>query len=125
MSAKLGGDGNAGVVVAYAAAGLCIAAVSGMEAAFRTESRAANLRALAAYCQTTLWQIDTEWRKSVAIESTDADKSPESSRVSAAKLLLDRQDQVLGDVQSKAAEFGENITFQVRRLYGTEVPAAA
>ena len=101
-----------------------IATVSGLDAAFKLESRAAALRALAASCQSTIWQIDSEWRKSIGSLSS-SDFQSEEARVQAARLLLDRQDQVLADVQSKAAALGEDITFRVRELYGPEPPAAA
>jgi hypothetical protein len=122
VATKLWGNENSLVVVVYALAGLVIAAASGMEAAFKVEARAAGLRALAAKCQGTIWQIDSEWRKSVGAPDTD---SYEAGRLKSARALLDRQDQVLGDVQVKAADLGENITLEVRSLYGPEMPAAA
>lgn len=57
VATKLWGNDNMLVVVIYALAGLTIAAVSGIEAAFKIESRATALRSLAAKCQSTIWQI--------------------------------------------------------------------
>lgn len=125
VATKLWGNDNMLIVVIYALAGLAIAAVSGIEAAFKIESRATALRSLAARCQSTIWQIDSEWRKSVGWPESDSADDGESSRVKAARTLLDRQDQALGDVQSKAADLGENITLEVRSLYGADVPAVA
>jgi len=127
VATKLWGENNTVVTIIYTLAGLVIATVSGLEAAFKVESRAASLRTLAAHCQTTLWQIDTEWRKSIGSPSsregfTDEE---EAERLVPAQSLLDRQDQVLGEVQTKAAELGENITFAVRQLYGLDLPATA
>jgi hypothetical protein len=123
VAGKLFGTDNRLVIVFYTATGLVIATVSGLDAAFKIESRAAALRALAASCQSTIWQIDSEWRKSIGSLSS-SDFQSEEARVQAARLLLDRQE-VLADVQSKAAALGEDITFRVRELYGPEPPAAA
>jgi hypothetical protein len=124
VAAKLWGADNRLLIILYTMTGLAIAAVSGLEAAFKLESRAAALRTLATNCQSTIWQIDSEWRKSIGSVSS-SDFQSEEARSQAARLLLDRQDQVLADVQSKAAALGEDIAFHVRELYGPQPPAAA
>ena len=125
VATNLWGEQSVAVIITYTLAGLFIAAISGLEAAFKVETRAAGLRALAAYCQTTIWQTDTEWRKSVGSpDLMSGDFVNEQARLNSARTLLDRQDQVLGEVQSKAAELGMNITFEVRQLYGDGGPPA-
>ncbi len=115
VAMKLWGDGNATIIIIYTLTGLVIAAVSGLEAAFKVESRAAALRTLAAYCHTTIWQIDTEARKTVGFDYERKYSSEEETNIiTAAEALLDRQDQVIGEVQSKAAELGVDIIFEVR-----------
>ena len=124
-AAKFFGDANVGVLSAYALLGLLItavsgqrSAVSGLEAAFKTETRSAGLRALAAQCQSTIWQIGSAWQKTVGT-------SEEGERVLAARLLLDQQDTCLAETQSKAADLGVNITLEVRELYEGVPPAMA
>ena len=53
------GSANRTVLVLYAACGLIIAAISGLEAASKTESRSAELKLLAATCQSTIWKTDS------------------------------------------------------------------
>src|SRR5690348_12407887 len=65
VAQKVAGEGNTVVLVAYTLFGVLIAAVSSLEAAFKTESRSAELKLLAANCQSTIWRTDTEWQKSI------------------------------------------------------------
>lgn len=126
VAAKIWGDGNTAIVIIFTLIGLCIAAISGLEAAFKTESRASGLRSLATRCQVTIFQIDTQWRKLVGwYEEVGGDVRFEEGRIKAAQTLLDMQDQMLSDVQSKATELGINPAYEVRQLYGEDMPAQA
>jgi len=115
---KAAGEGNLAVLLGYTFCGVLIAAISGLEAAFRSESRAAELKLLAATCQSTIWHTDTEWRKSVG-----SGLAPDP--VAAARALLEMQDQMLTEIHTKAAQLGINITQEVRELWGGEPRAAA
>jgi uncharacterized membrane protein YuzA (DUF378 family) len=116
VATKLFGDYTPIVTIAYTLVGLIIAAVSGLDAAFKIESRASAMRALAASCQSTIFQIDSEWRK--------ANGKPEKEEILNA--LLDRQDLAIQQVQARAVELGINITREVRDLYApNQMPATA
>jgi hypothetical protein len=110
IAVRLFGEQNAGVLVAYAVAGLVIAAVGALESTFKLDARGAELRVLAAQCQSTLWQIDAEWSKTVGTSTGD-------EQLAAARMLLDRQNQSLADIQARSAQAGVNIAFAVRELY--------
>jgi hypothetical protein len=118
LAAKLLSEGSPLVVVPYALVGLIIAAVAGIDAAFKLESRSAELTVLAAECQSTIWQIDSAWQQTVG--TVDGEE-----RVSAARALLNKQDATLAEIQKRAAQLGVNITLAVRDLYVDEPPAIA
>jgi hypothetical protein len=84
VAADLFGKASMGVVVTYAFAGLLVAVIGGVEAAFKNEARGAELSVLAAQCQSTIWQIDSEWFKTVGTAEGEA-------QYQAARSLLDRQ----------------------------------
>lgn len=108
-AARVAGANSIFVAIFYAAIGLLIAAVGGIEAAFKFGDRGAELTVLAAACQSTLREIDSRWRKEISPIN-----GPQ--RVQAEQDLLDIQDQKLSDVQEKAARLGVNITLKVRGL---------
>jgi hypothetical protein len=55
---KIVGEGSTGVLLTYTIFGVLIAAISGLEAAFKTESRSAELKLLAATCQSTICRTE-------------------------------------------------------------------
>ena len=118
VAQKVAGEGNTAVLLAYTLFGILITAISGLEAAFKTESRSAELKLLAATCQSTIWRTDTEWQKTIGSGSA-------SDPIAAARTLLEMQDQVLTEIHTKAAQLGINITQEVRELWGGEPRAAA
>ena len=59
---KLFGVDNELNIVAFSLLGSCIAVAAGIEAAFKFEKRGAELTVLAASCQATVREIDSEWR---------------------------------------------------------------
>lgn len=73
------------LMVFYALSGVLIAAVAGLEAAFRFKDKSATLHVLAATCESTWRKTDTQWRKEVAPVYGEA-------RLGAASRLLDTQE---------------------------------
>lgn len=112
------GSTSAVTLVVYTMAGLLTAAVAGLEAAFKFETRAAELTVLAAECHSTLRQVDTRWQREIGV-TPDVEK-----KVEAAQALLSLQDSGLEKVQTQAARLGVNLALEVRAL-STEEPYAA
>ncbi len=71
VAEKLLGEGRPGVLLTYTVFGVLIATLSGFEAAFKNETRAAELKLIAATCQATIWRTDTEWQKSIGSGQSD------------------------------------------------------
>jgi hypothetical protein len=125
-ASKIWGDNNTVISGVYTLLGLTITAVTGLEAAFKTESRSSALKALATQCQITIFQIDTQWQKSLGwYEEHSDDPVVGESQINSAQTLLEMQDRILNDVSSKATELGLNITYAVRQLYNGHMPAKA
>jgi hypothetical protein len=118
VAAQLVGSQSVFVLVPYTLIGLVIAAVAGIDAAFKLESRSAELTLLAAECQSIIWQIDSAWQQTVGTVEGE-------ERIAAARALLTKQDAGLAEVQKRSAQLGVNITLQVRELYVDEPPAMA
>ncbi len=115
---RLAGGTGKWVVVVYTVVGLAIAAVGGLDAAFKVSERAAELTILAATCQSAVREIDSRWHKEIgAIEGLP--------RVLAGLKLVELQDSRLTEVQLGAARLGVNIALQVRELYGISRPYLA
>src|SRR5262249_46549998 len=68
--------------VTYVMGGLIIAAVGGIQAAFKFDSKAGELTVLAAHAQSTLWITDSQWVKSVGTKEGQ-------EKIDAARQLLD------------------------------------
>lgn len=108
-AAEIFGVGNTRAAAFYAIVGVGVAVIAGLEAAFKWESRGADLKTLAATCQATARSVDSQWRRHVG-------PTVGGDRIDAGLALLDLQDQKLADVQKRAAELGVNITLEVREL---------
>jgi hypothetical protein len=100
---------SSAIIAVYALFGLVIAVVAGLEAAFKWETRSAELRILAAACWSTVRTVDTQWQREVGMKSGQ-------QRIDAALGLLGVQDTKLSEVQSKAAELGVNVSLDIREL---------
>ena len=87
-----------------------VATVAGLEAAFKFESKSAELKVLAATCQSTVRQVDSQWQKEIGTAYLD-------EQIEAARKLLDLQDTKLAEIQEKTARLGVNITLEIRELY--------
>jgi hypothetical protein len=109
MDQIVGGTSNRAVLLTYTVAGLLTATIAGLEAAFKTEGKSAELKQLAATCQSTVRLVDTQWRKQVSPAYGD-------DRIEAARNLLDLQDTKLAEIQQQAARLGVNITLHIREL---------
>ena len=97
------------VLVVYAVIGGSIAVLGGIQAAFKFETRSAELRIMAASSQSARRQVDTQWQQQVV--SGDA-----GERLSAATRLLEMQDSRLTEIHARAATLGVNMTLDVREL---------
>jgi hypothetical protein len=104
--------------VTYTLAGLVIATVAGLEAAFKNEARAAELTVLAAAGQSTVRQVDSAWQRDIGGVAGQ-------ERVEAALKLIELQDTKLAELQEKAAKLGVNITLEVRQLVQSDQIYAA
>jgi hypothetical protein len=107
---QIAGEKSVPVTIFYTVIGLLIAAIGGIEAAFKFGERSADLTVLASVCQSTLREIDSRWKKEVGLATT------EPQLITAQKELLDIQDQKLTDIQERAAKLNVNIALQLREL---------
>jgi hypothetical protein len=108
-------------LVVFSLIGVVIAANAGIEAAFKFDRRGTELTLLAATCQSTVRDVDTEWRTnigSVYDRRTNIGSVYDSDLRSAAADLITKADQQLTKVQEDAAKLGVNITLQVYELQG-------
>ncbi len=97
--------------------GVIVTTLAGLEAAFKFESRGAELNLLAASCHSTVRKTDATWYKQVGIASNLNDQ------VSGAMSLIELQDTKLSEIQEKAASSGVNVTLEIRKLYrNSEAP---
>src|SRR3954453_16199834 len=55
------GTSNLAPIIIYTVIGLLITILAGLEAAFKWEGKSTELRTLAALCQATLRQVDSQW----------------------------------------------------------------
>ena len=102
-----GADSTLNLVV-FSLIGVVIAANAGIEAAFKFDRRGTELTLLAATCQSTVREVDTEWRKSIG-------SVYDSDLRQAAGDLITKADQQLTKVQEDAAKLGVNITLRASR----------
>jgi hypothetical protein len=107
---QLWGSPNRGVLTTYTVIGLLVATVAGLEAALHFERRATVYSQLAANAQSALRRLDAEWYEKVGVAD------PVGDRVEAALMLISEQDDVLTDIQRRAADAGHNLAAEVREL---------
>lgn len=87
----------------YLGGGIAIAAIAGIEGAFKFESRGAHLNSLAASCLSMVRQADSVWYKQVAVPDGNEQKEAGALQV------IDFQQGKLDEVQEKAANLGLDI----------------
>jgi hypothetical protein len=109
--AKFGASTAIVTSLVFAASGIAIAAIAGIEAAFKFESRSTELRMLAAKCQAARFQHNSEWSYRIAIAEP-------SEALDAAHDLLTVQDKALAEAQLEAARLGLNIALSISGRYG-------
>jgi hypothetical protein len=103
------GQGSDLTLVVFTLLGIAVAVVAGLEAAFKVESRAAGLNALAADCQAGVRELDTKWRAEVGIAEGE-------QKLRAATDLLQLQGRKLDELQRAGSALGVNVTLKVREL---------
>jgi len=99
------GASNTVNIIIYAAVGLLIATVTGLEAAFKWEGRSAELRTLVTTCRTTARTISTDLTKILAKKTSQGNHIEE-----ALTTLLESLDSTLTDIQTKASSLGIDTT---------------
>lgn len=95
-------------LVTFALVGIAISTLAGIDAAFKFETHAADLRTLAAKCQAARFQHNSEWANKIAIAE------PEKA-ICAARNLLELQDRTVSEVQIEAAKLGISIALDTRQ----------
>lgn len=96
------GKSNVITSIVFAAVGVAVAAIAGIETAFKFETRASELRLLAARCQGARFQHNSEWASRIATAEV-------KKAIDYAPHLLAVQDETLTEVHSEAAKLGLNI----------------
>lgn len=108
---QIWGDGNAIILVVYTVLGVIIAAVGGIEAAFKLQSNANARRLLSSEIEGRTAALRAAWVGDVMFkESVDGDDSEVSEQRSGrARRRLDEIVEYYGAVQKRAAELGVNL----------------
>jgi hypothetical protein len=109
-------SGSKVVLVLYTIFGLAIAVIGGITAAFRYETKSAELRVLAVKCNSHALDIDGKLPKK-------GDTSPPDQQIAAARELITLQNTCLSELQGKAAELGLDIVRKVRRITSSRTSA--
>jgi hypothetical protein len=86
--------------VVFSFLGIVVAAVTGMEAAFKWEGRASELRSLAASAKSTLQTADSQWQLGVGAGES------EQARMTTLKNIIDLQDRELQLINGAVAKLG-------------------
>lgn len=97
------------VVVIYTLLGLAITVIGSISATFRPDNTAAELKILAAECNSCLLAIDCQLPRK-------GDTSPVEEQIEAARKLILLQNEKIGELRSKAAKIGTMIGRKVRSL---------
>ncbi len=100
--------------ITFTLLGVLVTTLAGLEAAFKFESKGAELNLLAASCHSTVRKTDATWYKQVGIAANGADQ------ITGAMSLIELQDTKLSEIQEKAAGSGVNVTLEIRSLYRTD-----
>ena len=97
------------VIVIYTLLGLAITVIGSISATFRPDNTAAELKILAAECNSCLLAIDCQLPRR-------ADSSPIEEQIEAAHKLITLQNEKIGEIRGKAAKIGIMIDRKIRRL---------
>jgi hypothetical protein len=106
-------DSSAGshpsVIVIYTLLGLAITVIGSISATFRPDNTAAELKILAAECNSCLLAIDCQLPRK-------GDTSPIEEQIEAARKLILLQNEKISELRSKAAKIGMMVGRKIRRL---------
>lgn len=108
VAAEAYGKASPFTSILFALIGIAVAAIAGIEVALKFETRASELRVLAAKCQAARFQHNSEWAHKIAIAKP-------GEAIAAARDLLAIQDQALSEAQLEAAKLGVNIVMEENR----------
>jgi hypothetical protein len=106
-------DSSAGshqsVIVIYTLLGLAITVIGSISATFRPDNTAAELKILAAECNSCLLAIDCQLPRK-------GDTSPVEEQIEAARKLILLQNEKISELRSRAAKIGMMVGRKIRRL---------
>jgi hypothetical protein len=102
---KIFGEPSRIVLLTYPLVGLAIAAIGGLDAAFKYGERATELNRLAAKCEAVILEVDTQ--QSVAPLESDENAG---SIANDGRSVLEKLDKCINDVRGNAAELGLHMT---------------
>lgn len=105
-SQLLGANSIANTLI-FTVAGLLIAVIAGLDAAFKWEKASADLKSLAATCRINMREGESELQKAYEI-TTDNDKRDSLEK------LVDELTDKLDDIYIKAATLGINIALEIQ-----------
>lgn len=108
VASQLFGANNTANIVIFTLAGLVIAVIAGLDAAFKWEKASADLKSLAAACRVGILNGRSELQKALG-QPTDEEKRD------ALEKLLDSLNKNLNDIYSKSATLGINVAREVTR----------
>jgi hypothetical protein len=97
------------VIVIYTLLGLAITVIGSISATFRPDNTAAELKILAADCNTCILSIDSQLPRKT-------DTSPVDEQVRAARKLILLQNEKISEIHGKAAKIGMLIDRKIRKL---------
>ena len=97
------------VIVIYTLLGLAITVIGSISATFRPDNTAAELKILAAECNSCLLAIDCQLPRK-------GDPSPVEEQIEAARRLILLQNEKIGEIRGKAAKIGMLIDRKIRKL---------
>jgi hypothetical protein len=97
------------VILIYTLLGLAITVIGSISATFRPDNTAAELKILAAECNSCLLAIDCQLPRK-------GDTSPIEEQIEAARKLIVLQNEKISELRSKAAKIGMLIGRKIRRL---------
>jgi hypothetical protein len=103
------------ILFLYTAFGLAITVIGGITAAFGYDRKSAELKVLAAKCNSCALDIDGRLPK-------QGETLPLDQQISSARDLIALQNTCISELQGKAAELGLDITRKVRKLASSGAP---
>ena len=117
MASQIFADQTTVAIAIYTCCGLLIAAIAGVDAAFRFDARATGIRLLASRVEARRWQLYIAWN---AIRSKGEGDEPRR----AAQRVLDDHAKFFSKVHREATELGVNIAFESAMVDGSDAPPA-